>query len=714
LKHTLSDRQSARPEYVQHESARPGGSRRRSRLAVGVFAVLLGGALVSGARGAGESAEPAAPHAGPVFGHWGFDMSGMDPAVRPGDSFFGYANGAWVARTVIPPDKARFGVFDELRDKTQEQVHAIVTEAARAGAPAGSDTAKIGALYNSFMDEERLERLDLAPIATDLAEIRNAATRTDIATLMGRANRGFGSSLFRISVSEDDKDPGRNTLFSGQGGLGLPDRDYYLRDSFRDKKAAYRDYVARLLEMIGWPDASPRADDVVAFETRIAEASWTRAESRDRDKTYNPQTPTELDTLAPGFPWSDWLRAGGIGDARVVIVRQKSAFPKLAQIFADTPVATLQAWQAFHAVDEAAPYLSARFVTASFEFHGKTMSGQTENQPRWRRAVTLVNSSIGEAVGREYVARHFPSDSKAKVMELVGQLKQALRGRIENLSWMTPGTKTKALEKLDLLGVKIGYPDKWRDYTALTVDPSDLVGNVRRAAAFHWAEEIAKLEKPVDPLEWHMTPQTVNAYYTSTRNEIVFPAAILQPPFFDPKADMAVNYGGIGGVIGHEMTHAFDDQGRKSDGHGMLADWWQPADAAKFQAEAARYGAQFDSYEVAPGVNVKGALTMGENIADLGGILLGLDAYRASLHGAPAPVLDGTTGDQRVFLGWAQVWRTKTRPDALKQQVTSDPHAPPQFRVDGPLRNVDAWYDAFGVKPGEKLYLPLEDRVRIW
>jgi putative endopeptidase len=395
-------------------------------------------------------------------------------------------------------------------------------------------------------------------------------------------------------------------------------------------------------------------------------------------------------------------------------VRQKSAVPRLATIFADASVETLQAWAAFHLVDQTAPYLSQRFAEARFDFRNRELGGQTRDQPRWRRATQLVNGSLGEVVGKEYVARHFSPDAKAQMEEMVANLKAALRERIQNLSWMTPETKIKALDKLARFGVKIGYPNKWRDYSALKIDPADLVGNVRRANEFRWALSIAKLNKPVDPQEWGMTPQTVNAYYTSTRNEIVFPAAILQAPFFDPKADAAINYGGIGGVIGHELIHGFDDQGRKSDGHGVLTNWWQPADAERFQAEAARYGAQFDSYSVAPGVNVKGAQTMGENIADLGGMLLALDAYRASLQGRPAPVLDGFTGDQRVFLGWAQVWRAKARPDALKQQVSTDVHSPPRFRVDGPMRNVDAWYEAFSVKPEDKLYLKPEERVRIW
>jgi putative endopeptidase len=724
------------------DTERQGGIMRlKSKLLAGAALALMlaiaGGANLSGAE---DSARPsstaarstsglasvdqsagypaAAAHQGATYGRWGFDDSGIDPKADPGDSFFDYANGTWDARTAIPADKSRFGMFDALTDRTQQQVRAIVEEAARSGTPSApspdTDAGKIGGLYNAFMDEARIEQLDAAPIAGDLAKIRDAETKIDIAVLMGRSKSGFGGSLFSVTVFEDEKDPTRNTLYASQAGLGLPDRDYYLKDTFKDKKAKYRDYVARLLDMVGWAQAQRRADDIVALETRIAEASWSRVESRNRDKTYNPMTPAELDGYAPGFPWSAWLAAADLGEAQRLVVRQNTAFPKLANIFADAPLETLQGWQAFWIVDQTAPYLSGRFATARFEFRSRDLVGQPEERQRWRRATQLIDSSLGEVVGKEYVARHFPPESKAKMEELVGQIKLALRGRIENLHWMTPETKAKALEKLDQFGVKIGYPNKWRDYTALKIDPTDLVGDVRRATAFRWAYAVAKLGRPVDPDEWGMTPQTVNAYYSPPRNEIALPAGILQPPFFDPNADMAVNYGGIGGVIGHELTHGFDDQGRKSDGHGVLTDWWQPADAGKFQAEAAKYGAQFDTYAVAPGVNVKGAQTMGENIADLGGILLALDAYRASLHGEPAPVLDGYTGDQRVFLGWAQVWRTKSRPDALKQQTAADSHSPARFRVDGPLRNVDAWYDAFGVKPADKLYLKPEDRVRIW
>ena len=648
------------------------------------------------------------------YGAWGFDISGLDRNAKPGDSFFDYANGGWDARTMIPADKSRFGVFELLRDGSQDRVRTIIEDAAKSNAATGTDAAKIGALYNAFMDEARIERLDASPIAADLAAIRDSKTKADIAVLMGRSTIGVGGSLFSIGVSEDAKDPTNHTLSASQSGLGLPDRDYYLKAGFQDKKAKYRDYVARALAMVEWPDAQRYADEVVAFETRIAEASWSRTESRDRDRTYNPMTPAELDAYAPGFVWSAWLASAQVGEARRIVVRQKTAFPKLAKVFADTPVETLQAWEAFRVVEQAAPYLSKRFVTARFEFRNKELGGQPEDRPRWQRATQLVNGSLGESIGKEYVARYFPPDSKAKMEELVGELRIALQTRIEHLPWMTPQTKAKALEKLALMKVKIGYPNKWRDYSGLVIDQADLLGNVRRSMAFRWAYALSKLGKPVDPEEWGLPPQTVNAYYTTTRNEIVFPAGILQAPFFDPNADMAINYGGIGGVIGHELTHGFDDQGRKSDGHGVLTDWWQPADTAKFQAEAAKFGAQYDAYSVAPGVHVNGAQTMGENIADLGGLLIALDGYRASLNGKPSRVLDGFTGEQRVFLGWAQVWRAKSRPDALKQQVTTDVHSPVRFRVDGPMRNVDAWYDAWGVKPGDMLYLKPEDRVRIW
>ncbi len=439
-----------------------------------------------------------------------------------------------------------------------------------------------------------------------------------------------------------------------------------------------------------------------------------RAQRRDRDKTYNPVTLAELKTLAPGFDWDAFLKASELPRLDRFIVTTNTAFPAFARIFNETPLDTLKAWLAFHAADTDAPLLSRRFADASFEFHQKELAGQPEQQPRWKRGVAFVNDVLGEAVGRVYVARYFPPAAKAKMDALVNDIRTALHARIEKLDWMTPPTKVKALEKLSKFTVKIGYPAKWRDYGAYDVSAADLVGDRRRADAFEWRREVARLFKPVDHAEWGMTPQTVNAYYNYANNEIVFPAAILQPPFFDPDADAAINYGGIGGVIGHEISHGFDDQGRKSNGDGVLTDWWTADDAERFKVQAARLGAQYSAFEPLPGAHVIGDLTMGENIGDMGGVSLALDAYHASLKGAPAPVIDGFTGDQRVFLGWAQVWRQRQRDDALRQQITSNPHSPAQYRVNGTIRNVAGWYDAFGIKPGDSMYVAPDLRVHIW
>ncbi|HEY2584860.1 MAG TPA: M13-type metalloendopeptidase, partial [Tepidisphaeraceae bacterium] len=458
------------------------------------------------------------------------------------------------------------------------------------------------------------------------------------------------------------------------------------------------------------------ARNILDFETKIAEAHWTRAENRNHEKTYNPMTIQALADLAPGFDWQAMLGAAGVGRAAQVVVSQNTAMPKIARVFSETPMATLQAWQAFRVVDAVAPLLSGRFVDAHFDFHGKFMSGSPEQRDRAKRAASFCESAMGEAVGREYVARYFPPEAKAKAEALVADVRTAMRNRIEHVTWMSPQTQAKALAKMDKFGVKIGYPDHWRDYSMLIVDPGDLFGNAVRAARFQYESLISKLGRKVDRSEWGMTPQTVNAYYNPSMNEIVFPAAILQPPFFDPNADAAINYGGIGAVIGHEITHGFDDQGRKSDGNGVLTDWWTPDDAAKFEAQAGRLGAQYEAFTfpAAPGSHINGKATMGENIADLGGILNAIDAYHLHLNGRPAPVMDGFTGDQRVFLGWAQVWRTLTRDAALKQQLATDAHSPGSIRAFASLRNVDAWYQAFNIKPGDKLYLPPEDRVRIW
>lgn len=678
------------------------------------MACAAGAALVLAANLAHAQTTPPAPAAGEAeIGGFGFDMSGMDTSVRPGHDFNRFASGHYLTSHAIPADKTSYGVFDALYDRSQENLRALIEESA-ANPTASADAGRIGAFYGSFMDEAAVERRGAAPLAADLAAVRAADTREKMAALMGHSQGGFGASIFGVQVFEDLRTPDRNSAYVFQSGLGLPDRDYYLEDNFAPQRAAYQAYVAQVLTLAGWPGAEQAAADVLAFETGLARHHWTQVESRQIDRMYNPATVSELSAAAPGFDWQAWATAAGVASAPTLIAANNTAFPGMAQVYGETPVATLQSWQAFHTIDQAAPYLSSAFVSAHFDFHGKTLNGQPENRPRWKRGVQLVDGSLGEVLGREYVARHFPAESKTQMEALVTNLRRAMTARIEQLDWMGPETRQQALYKMSRFGVKIGYPEQWRSYDGLRLDAGDLYGNVERSTAFEWAYNLEKLSKPVDPLEWGMTPQTVNAYYNPPRNEIVFPAAILQAPFFDPHADPAVNYGGIGAVIGHEITHGFDDQGRKVDGDGVLRDWWTAEDAARFEERARVLGAQYSALSPFEGVNVNGDLTMGENIADLGGLLMALDAYRMSLNGQPAPVINGLTGEQRVFLGWAQVWRENIRDEALRQQVTVDPHAPAQYRAAVPPRNIDAWYAAFGVQPGDEQYLAPEARARIW
>jgi putative endopeptidase len=651
------------------------------------------------------------------YGTWGVDLEGMDRTVKPGDDFFKYVNGKWAASTEIPADRTSFGAFALLRDLSEARVRALLDRwAADETLKGATDEAKVAALYRTFLDEATAEKLDAKPLRPHLDAVKKLKNHDDVARSMGRSVSTFGASFFSPAVFDDAKNPERYALYLSQSGTGLPDRDYYLRDNFKAQKERYQQYVADMLKLAGWTEPEANAAKIVALETQIAAAHWTRAESRNRDKTYNPATIAELGKSAPGFPWALWFKEASLDQAERAVIRQNTAFPALAKIFADTPVDTLKAWQAFHVTDQAAPYLSKRFVDANWEFRSKFLSGAQAQRPRWKRAVGEAEDAMGEAIGRTYVAEHFPPESKAKMEKLVADLRVAMKNRIETLEWMSPETRTRALDKLTKFGVKIGYPSKWRDYSKLQVKEGDLAGNHERASKFDWAYSVSRIGKKVDEDEWGMTPQTVNAYYASAKNEIVFPAAILQPPFFDPQADPAVNYGAIGGVIGHEITHGFDDQGRKSDGDGMLRDWWAAEDATKFEAQAKRLGSQYESFEFPqlPGLHITAGLTMGENIADLGGILLGLEAYRVSLAGNPAPVLDGFTGDQRVFLGWGQVWRTLMRNDALRQYLTTDTHSPGMIRAFAPLRNIDAWYEAFDVKEGDANYVKPEERVRIW
>lgn len=649
------------------------------------------------------------------YGSWGFDTSGMDRSVKPGDDWFRFVNGAWVARTQIPADRSSYGAFAVLRDISEQRLRSLISGYGAADT-AHPDRMKAAILYADYMDAATADRLDAAPLVQRLAPVKAATSKADIAGLMGRSLGGFGASFFAPGINDDAKQPDIYSLYLRQSGLGLGDRDLYLDPKFAPQVARYRQYVAQMLTFAGWPDPAASADAVVAMETRLASAHWTRAQSRDRDKTYNPMTLAQLTAQAPGFAWPTFFKAAGINSADRVIVAQNTAFPGIAKVFTDTDLPTLKAWEAFRIADDMAPLLSKRFVDAHFDFRSKFLNGQPQQRERWKRAVAFTENGIGEGIGRDYVALYFPPESKAKMDRLVGNLRVALAGRIRNLTWMGPATKAQALDKLQGFNVKIGYPDKWRDYTALQVRPHDLVGNAEAAQRFEWDYRRRRIGNPVDKAEWGMTPQTVNAYYNSVKNEIVFPAAILQPPFFDPKADDAVNYGGIGGVIGHEISHGFDDQGRKSDGHGVLRDWWTAEDATKFEAQASRLGGQYEAYSFdgLPGIHINGRASMGENIGDLGGVLIALDAYHNSLGGKPAPVIDGFTGDQRFFLGWGQVWRTLFRNEALRQQLVSDPHSPGQIRAVNPLRNVDAWYAAWNIDPSQKQYLAPEDRVRIW
>ena len=646
------------------------------------------------------------------YGTWGFDTTGMDTSIKPGDDFFDYASGKALAKMTIPGDDVGYGSFNKLADLSELRLKVLVTDLAGRRGLTGDDQ-KIADLYKSAINVDAKNKLDAAPLKPELAKITAIGTKADMARFMGWTSQGFGSALFGLSVGDDSKKPGFWALQVGQAGLGLPDRDYYLSPNYADKKSAYADYITDMLKMAGYADPEANAKAIVDLETQIAQASWTRIERRDDTKTYNPMALGDLPTYAPGFDWAAFFDGAGVSQAKKVVVAENTAFPKLAKIYADTPLETLKAWEAFHTIDQASAYLSDRFYSRRFEFRSKTLYGVQEQRPLWKRAVSVTDDKLGEALGRAYVARYFPADSKTKAEGLVHELLTAMHGRIENLTWMSPETKAKALEKLSKFGVKIGYPNHWRDYSKLTIAADDLYGNVERSSAFEWAYQVSHIDNPIDPDTWDMTPQTVNAYYSPNRNEVVFPAAILQSPFFDPKADMAVNYGAIGAVIGHEITHGFDDQGRHYDGTGALSDWWTAEDSAKFDAQTKALGAQFDAYEPAPGLHVQGGLTMGENIADLGGLLMANDAYHLSLKGQTPAVIDGFTGDQRFFLGFAQVWQSKYQPDFVKFLVASDPHSPDNFRAIGAPRNIDAWYKAFNVTSG-KYYLKPEDRVRIW
>ena len=662
----------------------------------------------------------------PLYKPFGYDLTAFDKSVKPGDDFFQYANGSYLKRTVIPADRPIASRRYDMTDRIDQQLKTLLEDAANdVAVQPTDDKGKVGAFYASFMDEPTVERLGVRALDPELSAIRSATDLAGLARLMGQGQAGFYPSPFGAYVDSDLKNPEAYAIYLGQSGLGLPDRDYYLKPDFAEQRNAYRAYAETLLTAAGWPNAAKASADVLALETALAEASWTKVQQRDLTVQYNPVSKAELQALAPRFPWAAYLEGAGIADRDRFIATTNTAFPKIAAVLAGAPLETVKAWMAFRAADQAAPYLSQPFAEARFRFREKTLLGQAEPAPRWKRAKLAVAGgdcgvdpascfgTLNWAAGRIYAERYFPAPTKAAITDLVGNVKAAFRKRIQKLEWMGPATKQEALKKLDTYTIKVGYPDTWRDYSTVAIRRDDLLGNVRRAAAADWAFYVNRGKGPVDKGDWLMTPQTNDAYNGSLR-DIVFPAGILQAPIFDANADPALNYGAVGGVIGHELTHGFDDQGRSIDATGALRDWWTPKDAAEFKRRAKVLGDQYAQFEPVPGVHINPDLTMGENIADLGGLAMALDAYHASLKGKRAPVLHGLTGDQRVFLGWAQAWAGKATPEEIKRYTTSDPHSFRKYRVNGVVRNIDQWYAAFGIKPGDKLYIPKEKRARIW
>ena len=648
------------------------------------------------------------------IGAFGLDLAAGDPSVAAGDNFYLHASGAWIQANPIPADHSRWGTFDVLRESAETQVHEIV-DALAAKAELSPAERKVRDYYRAFMNEAAIEAAGLAPIQPSLARIAAAKSREELLRVI--AEPGFAARMpIAASITLDQKDPDRYVVSVAHAGLGLPEREYYLKTEpkFVDIRARYLAHIETLLTLAGQKDPAARARRILALETEIATRHWKIAERRDRDKTYNRRTRAEAIALLEGYPFATLLEVRGLASQSSLVLRELDALSKLAALYRATPLSTLKEYATFACISAHAPLLPKAFADADFDFFGRTLNGQPEQRERWKRAVGALNGDLGEVLGELYVARHFPAEAKLEMLELVENVRRAYGERIDGLTWMTPETKVVAREKLAAFRVKIGYPDRWRDYAALEVSADDPIGNARRARVFEHRRRLARIDGPTDRDEWNMTPQTVNAYYNSTFNEIVFPAAILQPPFFDPNADPAVNYGAIGAVIGHEMGHGFDDQGSKSDARGVLRTWWSPADIAAFKSLTGRIADQYDRFEPLPGLKVNGRLTLGENIGDNGGLAVALLAYRLSLGDRPAPLLGNLSGDQRFFLAYAQVWRMHSREEALRNQVLTDSHSPAEFRVNGVVRNIDAWYTAFGVQPGNALYLPPEQRVTIW
>jgi putative endopeptidase len=643
----------------------------------------------------------------------GLDLAWVDPGTRPQDDLFGHVNGKYLHTHVIPEDRAQDGAFRALRDRAEADVRAIVDEA--AGEP-GTDARKVADLYASFMDTERIEALGTAPLQPLLDEALGAASKAELAAVLGRRERESRAALFGLFVSTDAKDSTRYLPHLVQSGLGLPDESYYREDTYAEIRTAYRAHLERLAELVGLPAST--AEAAVDLETALAGVSWDRVSTRDAEKTYTLMTLAALREHAPEFDWDPWLAAIGAPEGAFdeLVVMQPSFVAAAARLWAERPLEQWKAWLAIRTASGCADYLTEAVVDEDFGFYERTLSGTPQLRERWKRGVSVVEHALGEVVGKLYVERHFPAAAKERMVTLVANLVEAYRQSISTLDWMSPATRERALVKLSKFTPKIGYPDSWKDYSALQIRPDDLLGNVLRAAAWSTDEELAKIGRPIDRDEWFMTPQTVNAYYHPRMNEIVFPAAILQPPFFDAEADDAANYGGIGAVIGHEIGHGFDDQGSKYDGDGTMTDWWEAADRAEFDRRAQALIEQYSALSPAGLTDhkVNGALTVGENIGDLGGLTIALKAYAISLGGSPAPVLDDLTGVQRVLFSWAQVWRAVTRQAEAIRRLAIDPHSPPELRCNAVVTNLDAFHDAFGVTESDELFTPLDERVRIW
>ncbi len=671
---------------------------------------------------ASASSASAGPSGKPELGTFGIDLSRRKASIKPGDDFFQYANGSWLDSYQLKPDESRYGAFTGLQYRSEDRVKAIIEDLAKATPQPGSLQQKVGDYFANYLDVEALTAKGISALQPELDEIAGIKTRDDLIKTFGRRNLLGITAPVVTYQGLDRKNPDRYMLNVTQGGLGLPDRDYYLEDTerFKETRSAYEANIAKVLAFTKMSpvDAKSVAKAIIALETTIAKHHWPRTDIRDRDKTYNALTVAELEKKYPAYPWRRHLAAADVPLDKVgkVNVVAPTAIAALADLVAKTPLPTWKSYLTYHAIVAHAQLLGREIDDAVFEFQGKVLGGRKQQRERWKRAVQLVGQrqGLGEALGKVYVQRYFPPEAKTRMVDLVENLRRALRLRIEGLAWMGDATKTEAFKKLEAFNPKIGYPSEWRDFSEVDIVKGDLMASFRSVRAYWHQDSVRKWGQKTNKDEWFMTPQTVNAYYNPSFNEIVFPAAILQPPFFDLHADPAVNYGAIGGVIGHEMGHGFDDQGSKSDWAGIQRNWWTDEDRANFEKRTKVLIAQYDAYSPIEGENVNGQLTLGENIGDLGGLSMAYHAFKLSLDGQEAPVIDGLTGDQRFFLAWAQVWASKTRNAFMLRRLKSDPHSPEQFRVNGVVRNMDAWYAAFGVEPGDAMFLPPDQRVSIW